>query len=37
MSIKKELKRIENKLFIKKIPLNNIELLRLIEFRKEVK
>ena len=36
MDIKKELQRIEKKLYFKKIPLNNIELLRLTEFRREL-
>ena len=36
MDIKKELQRIEKKLYFKKIPLNNIELLRLTEFGREL-
>ena len=36
MDIKKELQRIEKKLYIEKIPLNNIELLRLIYFKRKL-
>ena len=36
MDIKKELRRIEKKLYVEKIPLNNIELQRLIDFKREL-